>query len=64
MADGNVVQRRPAEVATGVAGAVAVVLSRILGFDDDPDLMTAVTVLVAAIPTLITWVARPAPGAR
>ena len=64
MAETNVVQRRPAETATGVAGAVAVVLSRLLGFDDDPDFMAAVTVLVAAVPTLVTWIARPAPSQR
>ena len=49
----SVVSRRPAESA-GVAGAVAIVAADLLGLDD-PQVITALAVLVASLPAVVTW---------
>lgn len=51
---GNVVQRRPAETGTLVAGAVAYFIYRI--FDLTAEDLAYLTILVAFVPTAITWI--------
>lgn len=48
-------RRRPAEVSTATAAALALVASRLFGFFDDAELMAAVTVLVGLVPGAVTW---------
>jgi hypothetical protein len=45
---------RPAETATGAAGSIAVALATLLGVTDDAKLK-ALTVLVAWLPYIVTW---------
>jgi hypothetical protein len=47
------VERRPAE-ASGVAGAVALLIARLLGVGD-ADTIVALAVVVGCIPALVTW---------
>ena len=49
----SVVGRRPAESA-GLAGAAAIVLADLLGLDD-PQVITALAVVVASLPAVVTW---------
>lgn len=49
----NIVRRRPTETA-GAAGALAVLLVRMLGLED-PDLIVALTVVLGAVPAGVTW---------
>lgn len=46
-------KRRPAESA-GLAGAVAIVAADLLGLDD-PQIITALAVVVASLPAAVTW---------
>lgn len=52
--EGNVAQRRPAETWTPVAAAFALILGELVGFRDDADLVSAVTVVVSFVPALVT----------
>lgn len=47
-------QRRPAETATGVAGAVALLIAKVFHVTD-PQTILAMTVVVAATPAGVTW---------
>jgi len=47
------VRRRPAE-AVGLAGAVSLVLADVLALDD-PQAITALAVVVASAPAVVTW---------
>lgn len=58
--EGSVVQRRPAETWTPVAAALALILGEVLGFRDDADLVSAVTVIVSFVPALVTFFASRA----
>ena len=49
----SVVTRRPAESA-GLGGAVAIVAADLLGLDD-PQVITALAVVVASLPAVVTW---------
>ncbi len=46
---------RPAEVSTALAAALGLILATVLGFRDDPDLMTAVVIVIGALPGVVTW---------
>ena len=48
------VQRRPAETATPIAMAVAMLLGRALGVDD-PDVIGYIAIVVAFVPAAVTW---------
>ena len=50
----NLIARRPAEISTAVAAAVAFLLSRAFGWDES--VTAALTIVVGAIPTAVTWV--------
>lgn len=50
---GNIVQRRPAEAATPVAMAVAMLIGR--GFDLDADTIGYIAIVVAFVPAGVTW---------
>lgn len=45
--------RRPAETAA-VASAVALLVARLLGVDD-ADTVTALAIVIGAVPSLVTW---------
>lgn len=47
--------RRPAELGTGIAGAVVAVLVWVFGVDPPPSVVGALIALVAATPAGITW---------
>lgn len=49
----NLAKRRPAETG-GAAGAVALLLARVLGVDD-PDTVYAIGIVVGFLPAGITW---------
>jgi hypothetical protein len=49
----STVERRPAE-ASGVAGAVALLVAHLFGVDD-ADTIVALAVVVGCIPALVTW---------
>lgn len=51
---GQVVKERPAETGA-FAGALAVLICYLLG-EDDPAVLAALTVVVGALPGLITWI--------
>ena len=51
---GQLVQKRPAETGTVVAGAVAYLIYRI--FDLDAQDVMYLTIVLAFVPTAITWV--------
>lgn len=46
---------RPAETGTGLAGAVAILVSAAFGITD-PTVYGAMIIVIAALPGLITWV--------
>jgi hypothetical protein len=46
---------RPAETGTAVAAAIAVIICAILDVDDQ-DILFAITIIVGAIPGVITWI--------
>jgi hypothetical protein len=52
---GNVATRRPAETATGVAGAIAALIIAIFGISD-PAIIAPLAVIIGFIPTAITWI--------
>lgn len=45
--------RRPAET-TAAAGAIVLIVGRIAGIDD-PDVLTAMAILIGAIPAVVSW---------
>lgn len=47
--------RRPAETS-GVAGAVALLVARLLGFVDDADAVVALAMVLGALPAVVTWI--------
>lgn len=53
-AEGNIIQRRPAEIAGGVAMAIAGLICKVIGVDD-PDTIIYVAVVVAWVPAAVTW---------
>lgn len=52
-ADQNVVARRPAE-STALGAAVALLIGKLAGLDD-PETITALAVVVGAIPAVVTY---------
>jgi hypothetical protein len=50
----NVVKSRPAET-TALAAAIVVLIAYFLGIDD-PGVMAALTIVVGAIPGIVTWI--------
>jgi hypothetical protein len=50
----NLIKSRPAET-TALAAAVAVLVAYFLGIDD-PGIMAALTIVVGAIPGVVTWI--------
>lgn len=46
-------QARPAETA-GLAGALALLITRLLGVKD-PDVLVSVGIVIAALPAGVTW---------
>jgi hypothetical protein len=52
--NGNLVQRRPAE-SSALVGAVVVLICALLGVDD-PNVLAALTIVVGAIPAIVTWI--------
>lgn len=53
--DGNIVQRRPAESVTGVAGALAFLVTYLLGVED-PTVYLCLGIVFSAVPSAVTWV--------
>ena len=51
---GNIVRRRPAETATPVAMALAVLIARIFGVDD-ADTVGYIAIVVGFVPAAVTW---------
>lgn len=51
----NLVQSRPAETGTGVFGAIALLLCLALQIDD-PAVLTAITIVLSALPAAITYI--------
>ena len=54
------VSQRPAETGA-FAGALAVLIAYLLGLDD-PGLLAALTVVIGALPGIITWIVTLARG--
>lgn len=52
---------RPAEIGTGVAGAVAALIAY-FGHITDPAVVAALVVVVAFVPTAITWIVHTIRG--
>jgi uncharacterized YccA/Bax inhibitor family protein len=50
----EVVKERPAETGA-LASAIAVLIAYVIGLDD-PAILAALTIVVGAIPGLITWI--------
>lgn len=46
--------RRPAETATGLAAAVAVLICALLSVDD-PTIYGALLIVIGALPGIVTW---------
>lgn len=57
----NIVERRPAETATPVAMAVAMLLARVTGVDD-PNTIAYVAIVVGFVPAGITWLVTTVRG--
>lgn len=58
----NIVTSRPAETGTGVFGAIALLVCLSLGIDE-PAVLTAITIVLSALPAAITWVVTLRRGA-
>lgn len=61
--EGNLVQQNPAEVATPVAMAAAVLICKLVGVDD-VDTIGYVAILVAFVPTAIKFLVSLKPPPR
>ncbi len=53
-ADGNIIQRRPAEAGTPVVVAIAMLIARVFGVDD-ADTIGYIAVVLSFVPAAITW---------
>lgn len=53
--EGNIIQRRPAEIAGPVAMAIAGLLCKLIGVED-PDTILYLAVVVAFVPMAVTWI--------
>jgi hypothetical protein len=58
----RVVSKHPAE-ATGVAGALALLVAKALGVDD-PDTIVALAIVVGFLPAAVTWLVELVRGRR
>lgn len=63
MNEGNIVQRRPAEVATPPAMVIAILIAKGLGVED-PDTVGYIALGVAFVPAAVTWLVSTVRGAR
>lgn len=52
--EGNIIQRRPAETATPVAMAVALLVARLVGVDD-AETVGYIAIVVAFVPTAVAY---------
>ena len=60
--EGNIVQRHPAEIASPVAMAVAVLIAKAVGVDD-VDTIGLIAIVVAFVPAAVTWIVATIRGA-
>lgn len=58
----SIVRRRPAETAAPVALAASYLAARLLGVADESDVVWSLAIVLAFVPTAVTWLVETIRG--